>query len=357
MKNNTNSQHFAAFSAFLLSSQILFNPLYKSQYKIGAAAVTVIIGLVLNRFFSQFFDKCQLRAADNTAISKTVGIISAVSLCILSAVFANEFLNAASMFSNYYSKKTMSLIFLAVMLFCCAYAGFSSTGGIMRFCSLCCAGFVIYFAVLFFALRTLGGVVTPDPPDLTNFSFSFLRDGFFSTLYFVCDIPVFFLCCISENRYHHDIIMPKVSRAAFSSNLVILCVNCMRTALMFGRNLSADLYSCDLASLTLIPHFSFPEIFLFVTGFACILKISVYLYTASVMLPDITAKNGAKSPYKYVLPAISTFFTVCIIRKLSDDGAGFKSPFFGVLCVLCMLSVTLFSYLSFFGKRGENTHG
>lgn len=357
MKINTNSQHFAAFSAFLLSSQIIFNPLYKSQYKIGAAAVTVIIGLILNRFFSRFFDKCQLREADNTAISKTTGIISAISLCVLSAVFANEFLNAASMFSNYYSKETMSLIFLAVMLFCCAYAGFSSTGGIMRFCSLCCAGFVIYFAVLFFALRTLGGVVTPDTPNPANFNFSFLRDGSLSTLYFVCDVPVFFLCCISENKYHHDIIMPKVSHAAFRSNLIILCVNCMRTALMFGRNLSADLYSCDLTSLTLIPHFSFPEIYLFVAGFACILKISVYLYTASAMLPDITAKNGSKSRYKYVLPAISTFFGVCVIRKLAGTNMGFKSPFFGVLCVLCMVSVTLFSYLCFFGKRHENTHG
>lgn len=357
MKINTNSQHFAAFSAFLLSSQILFNPLYKSQYKIGAAAVTVIIGLLLNSFFSWFFDKCQLREADNTVLSKSIGIISAVSLCVLSSVLANEFLNAAAMFSNYYSKESTSLLFLAVLLFCCAYAGFSSTGGIMRFCSLSCAGFVIYFAVLFFALRTLGGVVKPDSPDFANISFSFLREGFLSTLYFVCDIPVFFLCCISENRYHHDIIMPKVSRAAFRSSLIILCVNCMRAALMFGNTLSSDLYSCDLTSLTLIPHFSFPEIYLFATGFACILKISVYLYTASVMLPDITAKNGAKSLYKYVLPAIGTFFAVCIIRKLTDARTDFKSPFFAVLCVLCLVSVTLFAYLCFFGKRRENTHG
>ena len=357
MKTNTKSQHFAAFSAFLLCSQILYNPLYKSHNKIGAVAVTVIIGLAANYFFTFLFDKYRPQKTHDTLLSKIIGIISAIFLCVLSAIFASEFLNAASLFSGYYSTEAMSLLFLAVMLFCCAYAGFLSTGGIMRFCSLCCLGFVIYFAVLFLGLGTLGDIVVPDQPDFKSIDTSFFKDGALSALCFVFDIPIFFLCRISENRQHNDIIMPKVSRASFRSTLIVLCINCIRTSLMFGKKLSADLYSCDLTALTLIPHFSFPEIYLFVTGFASILKISVYLYTASAMLPDIYTKKGEKSVYKYVFPAISTFFAVCIIRKITFCDAGFKSPFFGVLCLLSMIFATIFSYLCFFGKRPEKLHG
>lgn len=345
LNSNTKALFFTAFSSFLLSSQIIYNPLYKSSHRIVSSICLFIVGTVIILLVSSAFEKLWGKKLSCNGFTKAIGIINALFLSAAASLYVESFIRDAGQFSKFYIGKANSLFFIIILIIVCCFAAFKSTGGIIRLCCLCFAGFVIYFAIMFAAFSTLGKAIPPDKPIINSPSSQTLKDAVLSPLYLFSDISVFLFAAISENKTHEKIINRKVSGYSFYFCLFLLIINCIRAVLMFGGVLASEMYSCDLTSLRLISGFGFSEIYLFATGFACIIKLSVYFFAASEMIKP-QHETLLNSTICHALPPVATLIFLFIKNAFMGEAPLFSTALFGIISVVLLILPIIFMFAS-----------
>ncbi len=336
MNSNTEFQFFAAFSSFLISSQILSNPLTKSSHRIVVSFSIILFGLLITYLYASLFSKYQRAKVRRGLFSNIFTTLISLILCAYLSVYIDSFFDGAAMFSVFYASTTNKLLFCALLIVICAYAGHKSTGGIMRLCSLCFVSFSVYFLALFLSLITMGDIIPPLKGTL-NISSQTAFDALNSPLSLFFDIPIFFFAAVCENERHKKVILKKTALKAAGFSIIILLINCMRSVLMYGSTLAGELFSADLSSLQLLPNFSFNEIYLFFTGFSCILKLCVYLYSASHLLPAFG--KGTHNIIKTLLPGIFTFIFFALKNSKTSTNLPIPTAVFGGIILIAALLI------------------
>jgi len=322
----------------------LYNPLYEATKPIIVSIGSVLVGLLLCLFYSSFFHKYREKTEQITVTARILSGIALAALCTSCVFFLSEMRAAFGNFSQFYGDKTLGIAFLVLMLFVCAYASGRKSEGIFRFCQLVCPMFVFYYFMMFFSLFQTGSLVLPEKETFFGSSQSTVVKTFLSGIYLFSDIAVF--CFVFEDKKHKDIKKPLLKEklgASFVFSVVLLLTR-IRTSFMFGETLTANLRFCDLASIKLMPHFSFPELFLLFMVFACIIKVSVYVRAASKLLGIIIKKDKKFSLDTYVSAFFVLFFSLSLERFLYNST--YKNVFFTLSLLassILLVLITLFS--------------
>ncbi len=344
MKERFSMRYCLSLLCFLLSGAVIYNPLYRAEKPVFVSIGAVLVGLCFNFVFTAFFKSRGKRAYAKKVPIKVTCIIAFASLCFASVFFLSEMRASFGYFSDFYGTKTQGLLFTVLILFVCAYAGHRNSEGVFRFCQLVCPMLFAYYVMMFFALPQTGNLILPKQLDFFGISDSGFVQMLLSGVYLFSDIAVF--CFVFENETQKES-GKNVFRESFTACTVfsvLILLTRVRTSFMFGETLTASLRFCDLASIKLLPHFSFPELFLLFMVFACIIKVSVYVSAAARLLGMLIKKDMGFKADSY-LSAFLTLVLSLVSERLLENNSH-KDMFFTLSLLassFLLILVTLFS--------------
>ncbi len=319
MRGKFSVRYCLSLLCFLLSGTVIYNPLYKAESPVFVSVGAVLLGLSLNWLFSAFFKSRTNRTHSEKMHAKVTGIFAFTALCTACVFFLSEMRASFGYFSDFYGTKTQGLLFTVLILFVCAYAGHRNSEGVFRFCQLVCPMLFAYYVIMFFALPQTGNLILPRHPDFSGISDSELVQLLLSGIYLFSDIAVF--CFVFENETKKEC-GKKVLREGIVSCVifsVLILLSRARTSVMLGETLTATLRFCDLASIKLLPHFSFPELFLLFTVFACIIKVSVYISAAARLLGMLIKKDMGFKADSYLSAFLTLVLSIVFERLLENN--------------------------------------
>jgi hypothetical protein len=156
---------------------------------------------------------------------------------------------------------------------------------------------LFYYAILSLSPVTTKNIILPSKNAFIGITPEAAMLSAKSILYLFSDIALFHF---AFDPYHPKQDKPQklITKQSIASPFVfslIMIFNRLRTSFTFGETLTRNLTFCDLASIKLLPYFSFPEIYLLFVSFACTVKISVYIRCASKLLCIICSKSNPES--------------------------------------------------------------
>ncbi len=351
MKKTFSLRYFLSLLCFLLSGAVLYNPLYAAEKPVIVSLGAVIIGICLSLFYTSFFNIFTEKTEPVKMPVRILGGIAFAALCTSCVFFLSEMRLAFGHFSQFYEGKTLGVLFTVLMLFVCAYASHRKSEGVFRFCQLVCPMFVAYYFMMFFALSQTGNLVINEKSAFFGITESSIVQMLLSGIYLFSDIAVFSF--VFKNKTQKDKRKPLLKErlcACFAFSTVLL-LSRVRTSFMFGETLTTNLMFCDLASIKLLPHFSFPELFLLFMVFACIIKVSVYVSAAAKLLVMIMKKDMGFVFDTY----IGAFFS--LVLSLSLERFLYNSTYKNVFFTLSLLvsSFLLLLVTRFCSKRQNKT--
>lgn len=346
MKSQQTFQNGAIFLSFLLSSPIIFNPLYKSENKPISSILTIIFGIILFVIVAALYStKIQLKQNILFYVFNVTGFIV---ICLLASFNVLEFTRVVSVFSEFYSGQTYRLILGCLIILVSSYAISKNTNGIFRLCSLAVILFIAYYAFMYLGLFTITQTVYPPNLDY-NISHNNVYDSIRNAFYLFADICVFLYINKKTSNNKKTEKYPLVRTALVYSGIIL--ANMIRTCFTFGTKLSSHIENCDIASLKLIPTLDITEVIILVSGFAIVIKCSFYLYAAKIICGSLIPGNSNNRICFFSAPIFTLIFFILAEMFIKDKHI-FSTTIFNVLTYI--LTIVLFLCI-LFSKKIKNT--
>lgn len=340
--SNNKLQYFTSGTAFLLSSQVLFNPIYSSRHKLFVCIAVLIFVPALAYVYSKLYVGFSVREKKIGLQNLIFCVPAALFFCFCAAFCLYTFSSGLKPYSQFYSSNEYIAVLCGVLVVICVICSHINNNGLFRFCSLTALLFVLYFLIMYFGLFSISREILPQSPDIGAVSIQSFEDSVASVIILFSDISAF-LFVFSDKKASHG---QNITITLFA--IFIALTNVFRTSLMTGSYFSSITSNPDLISIKLIPGFDFPEICILVTGFAAIIKASVYLHGALKLIKLCFHEKASDERIFSIASGVITFL-LCL-ALLGKDFTSFSSlRFFEYILLLSGLFPIFI--LSFVSKR------
>ena len=336
-------QCFFSFSAFLLSSLIIFNPLYSSQNPIISLCVFIITGYIILFIITTSYNKIKTFTFHRYPI-----IFLSFIACTLSALISLILLTGVIKETSFITNRNVSMIYYAVFtlfvlssnLYLCSKAKI----GIYRLSIVCC---VFFFILLIFSLSTFfstkGIAKIEIPHDTTKSLLQSAIQGLKAGLYISLDSVIFLFCFdeyLKNDRceiYKKTLISSYFACCSFYTCLYAILV------LTFGKTIVANLDYPQFSLLKLVYGFDGVEILSFTLIPAYMIKSSVYIYSASLSLSSaLSLKKSYTNRIVFIIHCVIVgIIALSFIFSKQLGDAAFQHTIFSLNAVLCIIFIFL----------------
>lgn len=349
MKKHFCLQPHLSYLSYLVSFVFFISPV-RSADSFLLSFIFLCLCLVVSHFtFQKLFSKTI------TSKNSVLFLIPALSMIFATCFFMHRLSYCCSLFSGYYSKGIQGFLFCIFTFILCAYASSKKPSGVLNFTSFSSFILLSFFIFLFFSIKK----TTPNINFFPAFkleNYGNLKTILYEGIFIFFDIGVFHFL---SSKKRSDFSEKDKKSYMFSQNISLLIfipllfVNSLRNINLFGNSLAEKLDFPELSAIKSIPHFHFPEIYLFVIGLCAFIKISSYFYVSSYLfdLSRKTQKSTISKSSTFLCAFFATLFFIVLSRILKDDFFDIRSPFFCAVCILCII---FFYILSFFFSKKQN---
>lgn len=342
-------QPFLSYLSYLVSFMFFISPVRTGDSFFISFLFLCLCAGISHFTFQKLFSKTPLKKGS------ALFFVPAFLIIFLTCFFMYRLSYCYALFSGYYSKGVQGFLFCITAFILCAYSSSKKPSGILNFSSF--SGYILlaFFIFLFFTIKK----ITPNIeffPALKFENFKYFKTILFEGVFIFLDIGVFhfisskncsLLCEKDKESYR------------FSQNIALLMfiptlfINSVRNINSFGNLLLKSLDFPELCAIKLVPHFHFPEIYLFIIGLCAFIKISSYFYVSSYLF-DLSRKNLKSTISKsstFLSGFIGIFLFIVSSRIFDNYFFDIHSPIFCALCIFCII---FFYVLSFFFSKKQN---
>ena len=334
---------FTLTFAYLLSGNVIMNPVYLIKNPLVVYILTSAVLLVYSNIILSYFIK--RKSINNTKYAKLVA--SALFLLVIfpmtSVVF--NYTKGLGIFSDYYATAFVVIFASVACIGCSVYGAYKGKGCTVNFSYLVYPIMALWIVLGIFAfLHTknavplkegLGGIIEID-----------FRE-FLKCVGYVCFDLTLLMTVLTDNVKDSKKRSFKSSvNAAVLLYIVITGIGLVKNLLLFGEDFLQRMENPELTSISLVPLFEFPEISLIINTFACVMKMCVYACAVFFIVRDAFGKglNFVRAALVMSLSVVALFLGIYFF-KVSNQYVNIFS-----LIALIMCSVLNFA---FFSKREE----
>ena len=334
-------QCFFAFFVFLLSSLIIFNPLYASDTPLVSLFAFLVTGTVLISAICAVYKKTKSKA-----LPAFMHIIFSILCCVLSVFLTLIMLTQVIKETSYIANRNISMFYYMLFTVFVLMAGFylctRGFKGIYRFSIIC----FVFFALLLIASLTVffstkGIVKQSILSPIEKVTAKDLLAGFKAGVFVSLD-SIFFIFCFEEylidgkqKLYRHVLLSAFFACFAFFGTIYIIML------LTFGKDIVQQLRYPVFSLLKLVYAVDAVDLLSFTLIPAYMIKSSVYIYSSGICLNKALSKdkNNTKkiiASLHLCIPVILSF--IAIFFNNLPYGA-FQHTVYIINAILCLLFI------------------
>ncbi len=347
------AQPFLSYLGYLICFMFFQSPSRKGDSFLISFLFLCLCAVVSHFTFKNIFSK--LLRQNFLKKYSFIFFVPSISIIFLTSFLMHRLSICTSLFSQFYSKGLQGFLFCFTAFILCAYCSSKKPSGILNFC--CFSSYILpsFFIFLFFSIKK----ITPNVdffPAFQNINFKSFKSTLIEGIFIFFDIAIFHFLSAKNT-----ITLNEKSKKSheFSQNIslfifiIILFLNCARNIFSFGGVLLESLDFPELSAIKLVPHFHFPEIYLFILGLCTFIKISSQFCVSSYLFDISVGKSQSTISRKstFASATLGILFFVFASKIFDNNFFDLHSP---ILCALCIICIIFFYILSFFFSKNQN---
>lgn len=314
--SSANASITLSFSAFFLSSSMIFSPLHKSDNIIVSVLSAFIFGLLGLIIVIHFFKRKKTAEHYPKAPAITAYILSCAYCLMMVTEMIKDVAYVAGRGISLFYYLLLCVATLIVSLYLCL----SGIKGIFRF------GILMFIPFLFLFFASVSGFISTKSFifDIsfndTNQIISSLVLGAVTGIFFTLDSALY-IFCFKKYVYDEDAMLyRRPFIAAYLLSFFTIAFYNLSTNFIFGTELTKSISDPDYALVKLIEPFDYTEAISALRIISFIIKSSIYIFCSSTLMAKAFKKSSTKA---FILSEYLLIPSAVIILSLIDKTLGY----------------------------------